>query len=335
MTGLELATEGSLQISGRTHKPQCHLRPHLSKEVLIQTLCESRSEESCKKYRNIDKREFSLNFLKVNIFYEDLNYENITEQASYEEGFLVSAQLLRLSLDVSYHHANQEGDTGEEERRPLPVYILQRKLQLKKASFSPNQARAEQLMFKTCNIDLPKSVSMSSSASTVDDISVNVLKRYHPVILESQVPIEVCGDGNCLFRAVSKGLRDTKEHYMQIHLLTTLEFILNRSHYDYEHEAFVDNFNDDHLVFDRFDTVLKDIAEEFSYCSMMALSGKMKSPVVVLTFVSADDDHDDDSASATAGVACVGNDDEDDDTAAVADISDNGTVDFDEDEADD
>ncbi|GFO49611.1 hypothetical protein PoB_007611600 [Plakobranchus ocellatus] len=44
------------------------------------------------------------------------------------KGSLVSAQPLRLSLDVSYHHATQEGDTGEEERRPLPVYILQRNL---------------------------------------------------------------------------------------------------------------------------------------------------------------------------------------------------------------
>ncbi|GFO21162.1 hypothetical protein PoB_004766700 [Plakobranchus ocellatus] len=67
----------------------------------------------------------------------------------------------------------------------------------------------------------------------------------------------------------------------------------------------------------------------------VVLHDKLKSPVVDLTFVSVDDDHDDDSASATAAVACVGNDDEDDDTAAVADISDNGTVDYDEDEADD
>ncbi|GFN84880.1 hypothetical protein PoB_001138600 [Plakobranchus ocellatus] len=259
-------------------------------------------------------------------------------------------------------------------------------------------------MLKTDNIDLPKSVPMSSSASTVDDISVSILKKYHPVILESHVPIDVCGGGNCLFRAVSKGLRNTEEHYMQIRLLTKLELILNRSHYDYEHEAFVDNFNDERLVFDRFDTVLKNTATEFSYCGMMALSGisaalsvpiqsycpstqgdyflsellarvvrgrgvsqrknpalilvwtcsfiplttnaftpnhfvvlhnRLKSPVVDLTFVLADDNHDDDSASATAAVACVGNDDEDDGTTAVADISDNGTVDYNEDEADD
>ncbi|GFO14978.1 hypothetical protein PoB_004148300 [Plakobranchus ocellatus] len=101
---------------------------------------------------------------------------------------------------------------------------------LKKASFSPNQARAEQLMLKTYNIDLPKSVPMSSSASIVDDIPVSILKRYHQVILENHVPIEMCHDGNCLFRAVSKGLRNTEEHYMQIRLLTLLELILNRSH---------------------------------------------------------------------------------------------------------
>ncbi|GFO24455.1 hypothetical protein PoB_005096000 [Plakobranchus ocellatus] len=200
-------------------------------------------------------------------------------------------------------------------------------------------------MLKTYNIDLPKSVPMSSSASIVDDISVSILKRYHPVILESHVPIEVCRDGNCLFRAVSKGLRNTEEHYMQIRLLTLLELILNRSHYDYEHEAFVDHLNDDRLVFDRFDTVLNDIATEFSYCGMMALSGISAAlsvpiqsycpPTQDLTFLFADDNHDDDSASATAAVACVANDDEDDDTAAVADISDNGTVDYDEDEADD
>ncbi|GFN85790.1 hypothetical protein PoB_001229600 [Plakobranchus ocellatus] len=59
---------------------------------------------------------------------------------------------------------------------------------------------------------------------------------------------------------------------MQIRLLTTLELILNRSHNDYEHEAFVDNFSDDHLVCDCFDTILQDGATELSYCDMMALS---------------------------------------------------------------
>ncbi|GFO45872.1 hypothetical protein PoB_007237700 [Plakobranchus ocellatus] len=35
MVGLEPATDGSLQISGRTHKPQCHRRPRsLGNQIL-------------------------------------------------------------------------------------------------------------------------------------------------------------------------------------------------------------------------------------------------------------------------------------------------------------
>ena len=60
---------------------------------------------------------------------------------------------------------------------------------------------------------------------------------------------------------------------MFIRRLTTLELILNRSHYDYEHGAFVNHFNDDRLVFDRFHTILHDVSSESSYCGMMAFSG--------------------------------------------------------------
>ncbi|GFO16615.1 hypothetical protein PoB_004312000 [Plakobranchus ocellatus] len=77
------------------------------------------------------------------------------------------------------------------------------------------------------------------------------------------------------------------------------------------------------------------ITNAFTPNHFVFLHNKLKSPVVVLTFVSADDNHDDDSASATAAVTCVGNDDEDDDTAAVAGLSDNDTVDYDEDETND
>ncbi|GFO17063.1 hypothetical protein PoB_004356800 [Plakobranchus ocellatus] len=129
-------------------------------------------------------------------------------------------------------------------------------------------------MLETYNIDLLITVPMSRIASTFEDISVSILRRYRPIILESHVLIEVCGDCNCLFSAISKCLYNTEEHFMLIHLLTTLKLILNSSHYYYyEHEACIDNFNDDHLVFDCFDTILQDGATELSYCDMMALSG--------------------------------------------------------------
>ncbi|GFN85791.1 hypothetical protein PoB_001229700 [Plakobranchus ocellatus] len=65
----------------------------------------------------------------------------------------------------------------------------------------------------------------------------------------------------------------------------------------------------------------------------VVLHDKRKSPVVDLTFVSADDNYDDDSSSATLAVAVVSN--YDDDTAGVADVSDDDADDYDEDKADD
>ncbi|GFN95347.1 hypothetical protein PoB_002185300 [Plakobranchus ocellatus] len=158
--------------------------------------------------------------------------------------FLVSAQPLGLGLDVSYHHATQEGDTGEEELRPLPgifctescseesssvecssckgwihwrylpmtydlleewgegdlpftcrmcafdnysaskaleryVFLLYntrvmrsvKSFRTEEGLIHSEPSQAEQLMLKTYNVDLPKSVTMSSSASTVDNIS--------------------------------------------------------------------------------------------------------------------------------------------------------------------
>ena len=61
-------------------------------------------------------------------------------------------------------------------------------------------------MQKTYSIDLTNRVNMSSIASAVDDVSVSILRRYHPDILESHFPLKVCGDGTCLFHGVSKGL---------------------------------------------------------------------------------------------------------------------------------
>ncbi|CAL1540320.1 unnamed protein product, partial [Lymnaea stagnalis] len=53
-------------------------------DVLVEALCASRSPEECAIYRKTDPRKFAQNFIKLNIYFEDLNYENITEIPSYE-----------------------------------------------------------------------------------------------------------------------------------------------------------------------------------------------------------------------------------------------------------
>ncbi|PVD23097.1 hypothetical protein C0Q70_16359 [Pomacea canaliculata] len=52
--------------------------------VLVETLCGHRDARECDKYRQADTRTIAHSFVKLNIFYEDLNYENITEVEDYE-----------------------------------------------------------------------------------------------------------------------------------------------------------------------------------------------------------------------------------------------------------
>ncbi|XP_070194182.1 uncharacterized protein [Littorina saxatilis] len=52
--------------------------------VLVETLCTQRDAARCAKYRQAESRNIAQSFVKLNIFYEDLNYENITEVEDYE-----------------------------------------------------------------------------------------------------------------------------------------------------------------------------------------------------------------------------------------------------------
>ncbi|XP_076462602.1 uncharacterized protein LOC143294964 isoform X2 [Babylonia areolata] len=53
-------------------------------KVLVETLCRRKNNTECSKYRQADPRTIAQSFVKINIFYEDLNYENITEVKDYE-----------------------------------------------------------------------------------------------------------------------------------------------------------------------------------------------------------------------------------------------------------
>ncbi|XP_050401041.1 amiloride-sensitive sodium channel subunit gamma-2 [Patella vulgata] len=58
--------------------------------ILLTALCEKKSPEECQRLRNMEPRELANNFLKINIYYEDLNYENITEEEDYETSQFIS-----------------------------------------------------------------------------------------------------------------------------------------------------------------------------------------------------------------------------------------------------
>ena len=51
-------------------------------------------------------------------------------------------------------------------------------------------------------------------------------------MFNDHIPISVLGDGNCMYRALSRRLIGTENHHLHVRLLTDLEIIQNRKFYD-------------------------------------------------------------------------------------------------------
>ena len=62
-------------------------------------------------------------------------------------------------------------------------------------------AKSERLLMETYGVDLPQMQPMNSLAKlpkvSLDVAARDILKKYHPVILNSHQPLYVEGDGNC------------------------------------------------------------------------------------------------------------------------------------------
>ncbi|XP_067677916.1 amiloride-sensitive sodium channel subunit gamma-like [Haliotis asinina] len=53
--------------------------------MLVQYLCNIKNETECERFEKMAPRELIRNFMKINIYFEDLNFENITETPAYED----------------------------------------------------------------------------------------------------------------------------------------------------------------------------------------------------------------------------------------------------------
>ena len=90
---------------------------------------------------------------------------------------------------------------------------------------------AEHLLLRTYEVNLPPIVT-SLCPGSIDPQARDILQTFQPVILNSYTPLYVRGDGNCFFRALSRGFFGTEEHHLHIRLLSTLEMASRRSFYD-------------------------------------------------------------------------------------------------------
>ncbi|XP_076442675.1 uncharacterized protein LOC143281356 [Babylonia areolata] len=73
------------------------------------------------------------------------------------------------------------------------------------------QGRSEKLLLETYEVKLPTlSGAADSNVLQVDKVSQDILGRFHPIMLETHVPVSVMGDANLLFPETIGMIKQTK-----------------------------------------------------------------------------------------------------------------------------
>ena len=133
---------------------------------------------------------------------------------------------------------------------------------------------------QTYDVSLPDVTTCASYQ--LDDVSSDILKIFHPAILQETMPVKTRGDGNCLYRAVSKAITGDERSHVLLRLMTVLELVDNRAFYDCDHRKHVDLICDNRIVCGSFEQILKDAVTINAYSGMRhiyALSAALRKPI--------------------------------------------------------
>ena len=79
---------------------------------------------------------------------------------------------------------------------------------------------------------VPTPLEAEDPCGTLDNVSAEILRKFHGAILETYAPLAVIGDGNCLYRAAALAMFGTQELHLYLRLCTAMELIANQRHYD-------------------------------------------------------------------------------------------------------
>ena len=67
-------------------------------------------------------------------------------------------------------------------------------------------ATTEKLLLVTHKVNLPDILTSPTQPGKQDDVAMKVLSLLNPSMLNHYIPLSVLGDGNCMYRALSRGL---------------------------------------------------------------------------------------------------------------------------------
>ena len=140
-------------------------------------------------------------------------------------------------------------------------------------------AVTERLLLQTYGVALPRRARLVETPGTRDAVSTGVLAMLQPDVLNNNVPLTVTGDGNCMFRAVSRGLFGTEEHHLLIRLLTSLELIQHPQFYDTSHPNYKDKVCDVQIYHDPYHSLVisaTEIGDSSEFMLFFAVSAALK-----------------------------------------------------------
>ena len=113
----------------------------------------------------------------------------------------------------------------------------------------------------------------ATTVGSVDKVSVDILDRFHSVMLHNYTPLLTVGDGNCAYRAVSLALFGTEGLHDYVRLITALEIIENPHHYDMQSPTYCGAFNDSRVLSSTYGELVDAVVQPGHYASLMHLYG--------------------------------------------------------------
>ena len=160
------------------------------------------------------------------------------------------------------------------------IFRLRMSLESERRNSLLTAARNEQKVMNTYKVCVPTIDNVTDHE--IDLQSQSVLQMFHPALLGDFYPASVVGDGNCMYRAVSRALSGTENHHVLLRLNTALEIILNRQYYDTKSKTYKDLICDNRVIVSDYHKLVRDSVMLGSYSELAhiyALSASIKSPI--------------------------------------------------------
>ena len=142
----------------------------------------------------------------------------------------------------------------------------------------------ENLLLQTYAISVPPPHNRTPDLvpGTRDVTATNIIRQLHPSLLKDHLPLSVTGDGNCFYRALSRGLYGHERYHALLRLLTALEIACFPCYYDTTRPDYLDIVMDKRISVPPYQDTLTSactLGKETELVHMYAASAVIRMPI--------------------------------------------------------